>query len=88
MKYNDNITVTDFNLGPFCVVVTDPNNPNDDAFPYVITMGIAECYDTAAIVRWIEDNFAKRAVPYLGLRLSIVPERTPRDFVGFCSWED
>ena len=87
MKYNDNITITDHKFGPFCVVVTDPARPNDEAFPYVITLSMG-CYDITNITKWIVDNFGKRKVPYLGLQFNIVPERTLKDFVNFCSWED
>ena len=84
---SENIIVTKFSTGPYVIVVTDKAKPDDDAFPMVVAPkgGFSSTTDA---VRYIQDEFANRATPYLGLTFHIAPLRSLQSFSHFCSWED
>lgn len=82
-----NVEVTEFTHGPFVIVVTDPSNPTDRAFPTVISpKGGYKTKEEA--LAYIETNFAHRKVPYLGMHFSVAQLDDESSFMRFCSWED
>jgi hypothetical protein len=82
-----NLWVTGFIHGPFAVVVTNPVDPKDEAYPIVVCpKGGFET--TGEAVKYIEKNYANRKEPYLGLTFAVAPLWSQNNFNGFCSWED
>lgn len=88
MNLNDNVSLPYFSqaLGPFVIVITDPSNPEDDAYPMVVSPSGGYPTKEAALA-YIE-FFAQRKEPYLGLHFRVVALDTEESFAGFCSWED
>lgn len=84
---NKNIKKTEYIQGPFVIVVTVPDTPDDEAFPVVVAppAGFSRIEQAE---EYIESNFATRKEPYLGCHFEIVPFRSLGSFVKFCSWED
>ena len=81
------IRITSFLRGPYMIVVTDPQNPNDEAYPAVVAPEGG--YETKeAAVEYIQQNYLNRKTPYLGLHFNVAPFRTETSFGHFCSWED
>jgi hypothetical protein len=82
-----NLVVTGFLHGPFVIVVTNPSDPNDDAYPIVVCPD--KGFETSGeAVKYIEKHYANRKKPYLGLNFAISPMWGQNTFGGFCSWED
>lgn len=80
-------SVTDLIHGPFCLVVTDPRHADDAEYPMVVAPeGGFKTKDEAR--KYIEDHFAHRKEPYLGLFFKVQQISTGADFIRFCSWED
>jgi hypothetical protein len=86
-RVHDHLSVTCFEAGPFMIVVTDPAQPDDAAYPMVIAPEGGYATKEAAIA-YIDRCFANRATPYLGLHFAVAQLDGERDFVQFCSWED
>jgi hypothetical protein len=83
---NKNVSVTDLIHGPFAVVVTDPQHPDDDQYPMVVSpLG---GYATKEKALELVESFANTKVPYLGLHFHVTQLSSPSSFVAFCSWED
>ena len=82
-----NVVVTDFIHGPFEIVVVDPNNPLDQAYPIVVAPEGGYTTKEAAL-QFIEEHFAHRKDPYLGLRFHVTQRSSEQSFIQFCSWED
>jgi class 3 adenylate cyclase len=80
------VTVTSFIHGPFMIVVTDPTNPKDDAYPQVVAPDGGYATKEAALD--FIAQFATRKTPYLGLHFAVVQRSSENDFGRFCSWED
>lgn len=83
---NAAIEVTDLVEGPFVIVVTDPQQPQDRDYPIVVAPS-GGFPDKEAALRYIE-TYAGRKTPYLGLKFQVSPLRTQDSFNRFCSWED
>jgi len=86
-QLSPNVWVTGFIYGPFAIVVTNPLQPKDDAYPLIVCPeGGFQTADEALL--YIEKNYANRKEPYLGLTFSVSPMWSQNNFDGFCSWED
>lgn len=84
---NLNVIITEFLNGPFEIVVTNPESPNDKAFPIVISPdGVYQTSEQA--VQYVEKHFANRKTPYLDLQFYVVSKFNEREFIEFCSWEE
>jgi hypothetical protein len=82
-----NLRVTGFVHGPFAIVVTNPSNPQDNAYPIVVCPE-GGFKTTGEAVLYIQKDYANRKEPYLGLTFAVAPMWLQNTFDGFCSWED
>jgi hypothetical protein len=80
------INLTSSSISHFAIIVTDPENPEDAAFPLVISPPNGYNSKEEAIA-YIE-NFTNRKIPYLGLHFNTVTINSENSFGLFCSWED
>jgi len=81
-----NVEVTNVFNGPFVIIVTDLEQPEDPDYPMVVAPPGGFPNKEEAL-RYIE-TYAKRKVPYLGLKFRVTPLCTLESFHVFCSWED
>jgi len=84
-KLPQHLTITQFEHGPFAVVVTDPAWPQDPTYPIVVCPRGG--FETRAAALLYVMRFAARETPYLGLRFAIAPVKSEAQFGVFCSWE-
>jgi len=81
------LTVTDLIHGPFCLVVTDTKHTDDGEYPMVVAPeGGFQTKEEA--LRYVEQHFAHRKEPYLGLAFKVRQMTSTPDFIRYCSWED
>lgn len=79
------VKVTTALCGPY-VIVADLGEDDIDS---PILIGPPNGYPTLEEARdYIEVYFANRKEPYLGIKFTIAPFRSPGSFTRFCSWED
>lgn len=84
--FKKHVTITDLIHGPFVIVVSSLEDPNDDAYPMVVSPPGGYPTKEAAL-EYIE-RFGRRKTPYLGLHFAVVKIQREPDLIVFCSWED
>lgn len=75
-----------FTEGPFVVIVTDPSDPEDKDYPFVVAPDGGFPTREAA-EQWV-DLYKGRKEPYVGLHFIVTVLRSQESFMRFCSWED
>jgi hypothetical protein len=82
-RLNEHVTLTRLVHGPFCVVITDP----EDAGQMLVVQPRGG-YPTKAEALQFAQQFAGRKRTYLGMHFRVEQLSTPAAFVQYCSWED
>lgn len=83
MTANKNVTITSFINGPYALVVSKPDAPDDEQYPMVISPpdGFVTTQDAV--------DFATRFTGRnLGLFFNVAAFRDMDSFIGYCSWEE
>ena len=86
--FEKHVRVNEMVKGPYTIYVENTIDLDPKDWDYQAVAPEGGWPDVAAALAYIEDNYANRKEPYLGLKFHVVPMRTPGSFNQYCSWED